>query len=79
MGKKKNKHKYILRDHVTTRIKASKVWLDVIKGNTFQWGRNVCMHQKIMMNSKFPLRSKTQKEEFHIKRHERNIKSYSDK
>ena len=37
------------------------------------------MHQKIKMNSKFPLRSETQKEEFHIKRHERNIKSYSDK
>ena len=31
------------------------------------------MSQKIMMNSKFLLRSKTQKEEFHSKRYERNI------
>ena len=38
---KKEKHKYMLRDHVTIRIKASKVWLDVIRGNIFQWGRNV--------------------------------------
>lgn len=38
---KKEKHKYVLRDHVTIRIKASKVWLDVIRGSIFQWGRNV--------------------------------------
>lgn len=41
VGKKKNKHKYMLRDHVTMRRKASEVWLDVIRGNIFQWGRNM--------------------------------------